>query len=88
MPTNPIERDLDILEPALRQDLETIAKATGEVAPVGKRLLTRNEKYIRGLATPASQWTPKQAEFMLRYTMGNKRVKQLPQPPKRREPIA
>lgn len=88
MPQNPIERDLDLLEPAFRQQLETVVRAAGEVAPVGKRPLTRQEKYIRGLITPAHLQTPKQVEFMMRHTIGNKRVKQLPQPPKRREPIA
>lgn len=66
---NPIERDVKLAEVELRRQLETDARAVGDVAPVGKRLLTRREKFMRSMDTPARAWTPAQAEFMLRETL-------------------
>jgi len=66
MAENPIERDVIAAEGVLRREFDIIEKAAGNVAPVGKRLLTRREKLMRSLATPAKTWTPAQSEFVLR----------------------
>jgi hypothetical protein len=65
MAINPIERDAKNAEGILRGQLASIDRAVGEVAPVGKRLLSRREKLLRSLAQPASTWTPEQGKFVL-----------------------
>jgi len=66
MDENPIERDVRAAEGIFRRDMEVLDKAVGQVAPVGKRLLTRREKLMRSFATPARTWTPEQQQFVLR----------------------
>jgi len=66
MPENPLERDVRAAEDTLRRQFDVIDRAVGEVAPVGKRMLTRREKLMRALATPARSWAPLQAQFVLR----------------------
>jgi len=66
MAENIIERDVNAAESKLRKELDTIEKLVGNVAPVGKRMLTRREKLARSLATPARSWTPAQSEFVLK----------------------
>jgi hypothetical protein len=65
MPINPIEQDVAAAESGLRRQLDVIDKVAGNVAPVGKRLLTRREKLLRSLAQPAKSWTPSQSQFVL-----------------------
>ena len=63
---NPIERDVKAAEGIFQRHMEVLERAVGQVAPVGKRLLTRREKLMRSFATPARTWTPQQQEFVLK----------------------
>lgn len=73
MRENPIERDVQAAETVLRRQLETIDRAAGEVAPVGKRMLTRKERLMRSLTTPASSWSPKQSQWVLQEMLKMRR---------------
>jgi len=75
MPDNPLEKDVQAGVERLRQEFAMIDRAVGEVAPVGKRLLTRREKLMRSFAMPASQWTPEQGQFVLRTLLGMKNAR-------------
>ena len=72
MDENPIERYVKAAEGIFKRDMEILDKAVGRVAPVGKRLLTRREKLMRSLSTPARSWTPQQQQFVLQQLLREK----------------
>lgn len=66
MGQNPLEPGIAAGASKLRADLEAIERTARGTPPVGRRLLTPREKLLASLATPASQWTPAQAVWVLR----------------------
>lgn len=66
MPENPLQPSVDAGVSKLRAQLDAIDRQVGRVAPVNKRLMTRREKLLSSLATPANTWTPEQAMWVLK----------------------
>ena len=65
MPTNPLQSGVDAGVSKLRQELVTIDNIGASVAPVNRRLMTRREKLLSSLASPAQTWSPEQTLFVL-----------------------
>jgi len=69
MPENPLEPGVAAGASKLKSDLSTIERSAGNVAPLGRRLLTRREKLLSSLATPARDWTSEQSIWVLKELM-------------------
>jgi len=65
MPENPLQFGVDAGVSRMRAELKTIDSIGASVAPVNRRLMTRREKLMSSLATPARQWTPNQTLFIV-----------------------
>jgi len=65
MTENPLESGVRAGASKLKAELTAIDLQTQKTPPLGQRRLTRNEKYMSSLATPAREWTPDQTEFVL-----------------------
>jgi len=69
MPENPLELGVNAGASKLVGELDAIDRTVGRVAPLGRRLMTHREKLLSTLATPASQWTPEQAQWTLQQLL-------------------
>jgi len=65
MPENPLQLGITAGASKLVGELDAIDRSVGKVAPPNKRLMTRREKVLSTLGTPASQWSPEQAQWVL-----------------------
>jgi len=66
MTENPLELGVRAGASKLKAELGIIEGAAGNVPPLGRRAMTRREKLLSSLATPAKEWTPEQSQWVLR----------------------